>query len=102
MTPQTTRSTAKTAEPSVLYHHERLGAFECMGCFEMIEIPGYAIVRAGAQPVPIKGDPLNLLLWKEIIEISHRPCIQFADARMAEQARQYRRPILLRNHQAAH
>jgi hypothetical protein len=91
MQPQTARSTAENAVKSPLYHHEQLGAFECTGCFEMIEIPGFAVVRQGHAKVRIKGDTLNLLLWRELIELDHRPCIQFKDSRMAEQARTHRK-----------
>jgi len=96
MDPRTAPSTAENAVKSPLYHHERLGAFECLGCFEMIEIPGFAVVAQGQPPFRIKGDPLNLLLWRELIELDHRPCVQFKDSRMAEQARTHRKthPLL--------
>jgi hypothetical protein len=92
MDTRTTRSTAENPVKSLLYHHERLGALECMGCFEMVEIPIFAVIKQGQPPVRIKGDPLNLLLWRELIEMDHEPCMQFKDDCIARQAREYRSP----------
>jgi len=92
MDTQTTRSTAENAVASPLYHHEQLGAYECMGCREFIEIPAFAVVAQGHPPVRIKGDPLNLLLWRELMELDHAKCSQFKDERMMKQAREHRRP----------
>ena len=92
MEARTAPSTAKNAVESPLYHHERYGAYECMGCREMIEIPSFAVVKQGHPPVRIKMDPLNLLLWRELQELDHAKCSQFKDERMAKQAREHRRP----------
>ncbi len=97
-----TPSTAKTSEPSPLYLHERYDAYECLGCGEMIEIPRYAVIKAGLQPVEIKGNPENLLCWRELVEIDHAPCIHFTDATMAQQAREHRRPIMLHASRLSH
>lgn len=87
------RSTAEMAEPGALYHHEQWGAVECMGCHELIEIPAFAVIKSGFPPVRIKADALNLLLWCELIELDHAPCLRFFDAEMASQARTHHNRI---------
>ena len=95
MDPRTAPSTAENAVKSLLYHHERLGAFECLGAAGRNSTAA-AAMPSRQPPVRIKGDPLNLLLWRELIELDHRPCVQFKDSRMAEQARTHRKthPLL--------
>lgn len=73
-----------------LYHHERLGAVECLGCRELIEIPHCAVLRAGQRPERVRGNPENLLLWLELQELDHEKCLSFNDAEKALAARQHR------------
>lgn len=94
MAPRSTTSTAETAEQSPLYHHARYDAYECLGCQEMIEIPRRAVLEAGRQAEAVKGNPENMLRWVELMELDHKPCTQFSDSRMAEQAREHRQPVL--------
>ena len=93
MATSTAHSTAKMAEPSPLYLHRRYDAYECLGCGEMIEIPGMAVLKAGQLPQRVNGNPENLLCWREMMELDHAPCVRFTDAAMAEQARMYRAPL---------
>lgn len=74
-----------------MYHHAGFGCLECMGCRELIEVPHEAVLKNGQPPVPIKSNPENLMLWRELMELDHEKCSSFKDARMAQQARQYRK-----------
>jgi hypothetical protein len=98
MDTRTTRSTAENAVKSPLYHHERWGAYECLGCNELIEIPALAVLAAGRLPVRIKTNPENLLIWVEMIELDHAKCSSFKDAKMARDARTFRKPMLRMGH----
>jgi hypothetical protein len=75
----TVHSTAKMAENSPLYLHCRWDAFECLGCGAMIEIPTVAILKAGGRPVRVRGNPENLLCWREAIAVEHVSCESFID-----------------------
>jgi hypothetical protein len=79
-------------KPNALYHHEELGALACLGCGEYIEIPYEAVLKNGQPKARIKGDPLNFLLWRELMEADHAKCAAFHDERLQKQAREYRRP----------
>ena len=61
----------------------------------MIEIPKWAVLHAGKPKEEVRGNPENLLRWRELIELDHQPCINFTDAAMAKQARAHRKPFLL-------
>ncbi|MGA8730300.1 MAG: hypothetical protein WB608_16215 [Terracidiphilus sp.] len=93
MATSTARSTADSSLPSPLYHHRELGAFECMGCYDMIEIPRMAVLKAGCPRVPIQGSPENLAIWTELQELDHQPCMSFSDACQAQQHREHRKTI---------
>lgn len=81
---------------SALYHHERLDVYECMGCGAFLETPSCAVLKAGHRAVHVKMDPENRLLWLELMEMDHAACVLFHDAKMAEEARQYRRRTVVR------
>ena len=78
---------------SPLYHHEQLGAYQCLGCGEFIEIPGYAVLTKGTRREPIRNSPENLMIWIELIEMDHAPCVAFKGAEMAAQAREHHNRI---------
>ena len=98
MDTRTTRSTAENAVKSPLYHYVEWAAYECMGCHELIEIPALAVLAAGRLPVRIKTNPENLLIWVEMIEMDHAKCSSFKDAKMAQDARTYRKPMQRMGH----
>lgn len=85
---------SKPAE-SPLYFHPRYDAYECLGCGEMLEVPKFARLKIDnkIQRVAIKGDPLNLLLWREMQEIDHGECAQFQDVEKAKDHREHRATI---------
>ena len=82
-----------TDHTNPLYYHDRLGAYECLGCGEMIEIPAFATLKMGCRREPVQSNPENLLIWTELIEMDHAPCIQFKDSDMAAQAREHHNRI---------
>ena len=73
---------AKRAWPAEggMVWHERLNAFECLGCGEFEEIHR----RDDRQPG-------KLAELKELLEADHMECWEFDDPRMARNARRYRR-----------
>lgn len=77
-------------KPNSFYHHQSIGALECMGCHEYIEIPHEAVLKNGQAKARIKDDPLNLLLWRELMEIKHEKCSAFKDDRLQKQAMEFR------------
>ncbi len=79
---------------SALYHWPEYSAYECLGCGELIEIPVMGILRQDHQPVAIRHNPENFLIWREMVEKDHEPCGVFKDVRMAQQARQFRKPVV--------
>ena len=81
----------KIPSESPLYHHAQWGAYECMGCGELIEIPALAVLASGQMPVRIKSNPENLFIWVELMELDHQPCLAFSDLKMAQDARLYRK-----------
>ena len=82
---------------SPLYYHDRLGAFECLGCGEMIEIPHCAVLTKGSRREPVRNSPENMLIWTELIEMDHAPCLAFSDAAMAAQAREHHNRVTQRS-----
>lgn len=74
----------------ILYHHERLNAYECLGCHEMLEVPATAVLRNGQRPERVRDNPENLLRWVELHAKDHKDCAKFKDADKAEQHRAYR------------
>lgn len=81
----------KHEQNSPLYYHERDGAYQCLGCHEFIEIPHCAVLKGGQRPEPVKHNPENRMIWVELTELDHTPCLLFADAEMARHAREFRR-----------
>lgn len=77
------------AKPGQLYFHREYDCYECLGCGALIEVPWRAVLKNGQSPVEVKENPENRLLWVELMELDHAPCLRFSDARMAEQARRY-------------
>lgn len=75
------------------YHYPEYDAYECLGCGASLEVPRHAVLRAGQAPVRVKSDPENRLIWLDLMRIDHAACGQFQDARMAEEARRYRKPL---------
>jgi len=69
--------------------HERLNAFECLGCTEFTSVK-----RPDRQP-----DRLAEL--KELLIIDHTECWQYSDAKMALDARKYRSEKTRRQNLAA-
>jgi hypothetical protein len=59
--------------------HERLNAFECLGCTEFEEIRSRAL-----------RTPAKLAELRELLIADHTECWQFDDPRMARDARRYR------------
>ena len=55
-----------------LEYLQRFEALRCRGCNELIEIPMMAILKNGTDPVEIRGNPENQLLWRELMELKHR------------------------------
>ncbi|MGA2890330.1 MAG: hypothetical protein ABSE51_19980 [Terracidiphilus sp.] len=88
---QTASSTADLSVASPLYFHARYGAYECMGCYELIEIPYKATLVDGKERVRIKDNPENLVIWQEMMELDHQPCMAFSDVKMAQDAREHRK-----------
>ena len=82
--------------PTPLYYHRDVDCYECMGCGAAIEVPWKAVLKNGQAPVAIKEHPENRLLWLELMQFDHGPCLKFSDARMAEQAREFRSPVIAR------
>ena len=76
-----------TDHTNPLYYHDRLGAYECLGCGEMIEIPYRAVLEAGREAVDVKRHPENRLLWLELMALDHRHCHEYHDVRRAREAR---------------
>lgn len=76
---------------SELYYHERYQALECRGCLEIIEIPKFAVIRAGGMREPVREHGENLLLWRELQEIEHAKCSSFGSVLEAQQARKFRK-----------
>ena len=76
-----------------LYHHRELGAFECLGCRELIEIVSFAWLKIGGlkQRVRVKGNPENMQLFRELHEMDHKQCHLFKDADKAKAAREFRK-----------
>ena len=81
------------ASPQVLYHHDQLDYYECLGCHELVEVPYIAVLDQGKQKQPVKANPENRLRWLELMTMDHQDCAAFADARKAKQHREYRRPM---------
>ena len=75
--------------PQTLYHHEELDYYECLGCFDLIEVPRCAVVQGGKERVPVKGNSLNRLLWLELKTIEHEKCHRYQDASKAAQHREF-------------
>ena len=88
-----TETVVKRPAESPLYFHERLGAYECLGCGEFLEVPKFAVLKVDnkIQRVPIRGDALNLILWREMNEIDHEKCAEFQDEAKALDYRQHRK-----------
>ena len=76
-----------------LYFHDRLGAYECLGCGEWIEIPVCAVLSKGSRREPVRNSPENLMIWTELIEMDHAPCMAFKGAELAAQAREHHNRI---------
>jgi hypothetical protein len=76
----------------VLYYHDRWSAYECLGCGEMLEVPSLAFLKieGKVQRVPVRNNPENLMLWRELHEIDHGQCRDFKDEKKAVQHREYR------------
>lgn len=83
------------AKPPALYRHERLDAYECLGCGEMLEVPAFAVLKGGAARVRVKNDPENQLMWVQLMELDHEPCGSFKDVVQAESHRKFRHPLLV-------
>lgn len=83
---------SKTDSRPRLYCHEGIGAYECLGCSELIEVPKFGWLNIGGvrQHVRIVGQPENLMLWVELHELDHAKCHEFKDADKALQAREHR------------
>jgi hypothetical protein len=60
--------------------HEKLNAFECLGCTEFYE------VRSAA-----RRTPAALAESKEMLIADHDECWKYSDAKMAADARKYRK-----------
>lgn len=62
--------------------HDRLNAFECLGCNEFVEI------RSRRMRTPAK-----LAELREMMAIDHTECWEFKDARMARLQRKFRKSL---------
>jgi Na+-translocating ferredoxin:NAD+ oxidoreductase RnfC subunit len=60
--------------------HERYNAFECLGCGECEAVGNRA-----------RRTPERLAELRELLVMDHGECWEFADARMAAEARRYRK-----------
>jgi hypothetical protein len=79
----------RPADGGVVWH-ERLNAFECLGCTEFEE------VRSAA-----RRTPEALAALKELLIVDHTECWEFGDPKMARDARRYRKKKKLRENLAA-
>lgn len=70
----------KRPEDGGIVWHERLNAFECLGCTEFEE------VRSAA-----RRTPEALASLRELLIVDHTECWEFDDPRMAADARKYRK-----------
>ena len=82
-----------TAAVPELYHDERWGFYECLGCQEQIEVPRWAWLKVSGEKayVRIAGQPENLMLWLEMHTLDHALCHLFKDAEKAREAREFRK-----------
>lgn len=81
-------------KPQGLYHHRGIDVYECLGCGQMIEVPGMGVMRAGQMPENVARNPENRMIWLELQELDHAACGRFRDVKMAEDARRFRHPLL--------
>lgn len=79
------------SRPSHLYYHERMQALECPGCLEVIEVPKFAVIRAGGMREPVRFHGENFLLWRELQDLEHSRCSSFATVQEAQDARRFRK-----------
>lgn len=89
---------------SPLYHHSEFDAYECMGCGEMLEVPSHATLKVDGvmRKVRVRGQPENMVLWREMHDLDHRDCAKFKDAEKATAHREFRRsPFLMSKAQYA-
>lgn len=74
------RAKRERPEGGGIVWHERYNAFECVGCSEFEEI------RNRAHRTPAK-----LAELRELLIADHTECWEFADVKMARDARRYRK-----------
>jgi hypothetical protein len=60
--------------------HERLNAFECLGCEEMLPLRR-----------SVWNDPERMAEMHELLIVDHTECWEYDDPRMARNARKYRK-----------
>jgi hypothetical protein len=71
--------------------HGRLNAFECLGCDGMLTVRSHRVWN----------NPERLAAFRELMVLDHAECWQYADARLAAQARRFRKERVRRQLLAA-
>jgi hypothetical protein len=90
-------STAVEPAQSAFRHYADTDTYECLGCHGLIPVPRLAILEEQNEIVRIKDNPLNRMLWLEVLEEKHQNCAH----RNHHERIQGRSPLLAIPHHAA-